>query len=92
MLLERRVGEQMEDDRLSEDERKVDITALFVDKEELTCQVVSLKHLLAEMKKALKMEISTNKVRDRRIMVLESNLICLKQEQHKHKTRKVGGA
>jgi len=61
-LLGRRVGEQLEDDRLSEDERKVDITALVVNQEELTCQVVNLKHLLAEMKEALKTEISTNTV------------------------------
>jgi len=81
-LLGRRVGEQLEDDRLSEDKRKVEITAFFMDQEELACQVVSLKHSLAEMEEALKTERSTNIVRDRRIMVLESIFICLKQEQH----------
>jgi hypothetical protein len=94
---------KIDGDRLSEDERNVDITALFVDKEELTSQVGSLKHLLAEVKEALKTEISMNKekhahgtelvkVRDRRIMELEKTLFCLKQQQRKHKTRKLGGA
>jgi len=94
---------KIDGDKLSEDEKQVDITALFVNKEELTSQVGSLKHLLAEVKEALKTEISKNKemhangtelvkARDHRILELERNLICLKQEQRKHKTRKVGGA
>jgi len=82
LLRERRVGEQMEDDGLSEDDRKVD-------KDKLPCQVVSWTHLLAEMKEALETETRKNTIQDRRIMVLESILISLKQ---KHTTRRVGGA
>lgn len=68
-----------------------------------TLATTYIKHLLAEVKEALKTEISKNKemhangtelvkARGQRIMELERNLICLKQERRKHKTRKVGGA
>ncbi len=94
---------KIDGDKLSEDEKKVDITAFFVDKEELTSQLSSLKHLLAEVEEALKMEIDRNKEmhanstevvksKDQRIMELERNLIGLKQGQAKHITCKAGGA
>lgn len=96
---------KLDDDKLFDDEKKVDIIALFVDKEALTSQIDSLKQLLIEMQEALKAEVSRNKkmqakgtemvkIRDQRIMKLKRNIIRLKQEQRKHKTyqRKVDSA
>jgi len=94
---------KIDDDKFSENEKQVNVIALFVNKKKLTDQIDSLKYLLVEIKKALKTEISKNKkiyanstelikTRDYRILKLKKNLICLKQKQRKHKTRKVGGA
>lgn len=66
MLLERRIGEQrqmlvsladnldgfnMDGDELSEDERRVDITALFVDKEVLTVRIRRCTHMASSRKR-----------------------------------------
>jgi len=91
---------KIDGDKLSENKKKVDITALFVDKKKLTSQIGSLKHLLAEIKNALRTKIDRNKkiytnniklvkTRNQTIMDLKRNLICLKQRQRKYKTHKV---
>jgi Fe2+ transport system protein B len=94
---------KIDGDKLSENEKQVNIITLFVNKKEFTDQISSLKHLLIKVKKALKTKISKNKkmhandtelmkTKNHRILKLKRNLICLKQKQRKHKTRKVDDA